>query len=228
MNAIARGTLIGLLIVVLVGLATVAAVYGGWLPDPRESQAAEPILVIASAPDDSGTEVAAVAFTIQRATGEVALLSTVETATVPGTSAATPRDALPFGGGAAVARALAPQTGGVTLEWVVVPPSVWAELVDAADGISVDVPEALNAYSDGRLVSVGSGRQKLDGDKAAVVAAAAPYLGALAVQERVLGEVSAGVSAVIGNSGTRLREAVSSGVARSSLDSAEIPDFSAE
>lgn len=228
MNAVVKGTLIGLLIVVLVVGAVVAAVYTGVLPDPRRSQASAPILMIASAPDEAGTEVAAIAFTIEPDTGAVALLSTVETATIPGTSAASPRDALPFGGGAAVARALATQTGGVPLDWIVVPAGVWAELVDAAGGVSSDVPEDLNAYSEGRLVIVGAGRQKLDGDKAVVVAAAAPYLGGPETQRRVLAEVSAGVSAVIGESGTRVRDAVASGAAKSSLEPAEIPEFSAE
>jgi len=225
MSAAAKGALIGVLLVVLIVGGVAVGVMTGLVPNPTHRAEAKRILVIASAPDADGAQLAALAFTVEPKTGKVTLMNTLEKMTISGTSASNARDALPFGGGAAVAEALAPQTGGEPLAWIVVPSKQWAPLVDQAAGIAVDVPEAVNSYAGGTLTVLEPGSQKLSGAEAAALASAAPFVGDEQIQERVLKELSAGVSAIVGSSGETVRNMVAAGTAQSSLESSDIPPF---
>ncbi len=192
-------------------------------------QRAEPakILIVAAAPDEEGSDLAALAFVVDTTTGQVTLLDTWEDATISGTSAATAAEALPFGGGDAVAAALSPQTGGAKLEWVVLPAEEWAGLIDAAGGIAVDVPQSLSAYTRSGLTVVEPGPQDLTGAQAVGVASAIKYLGDPQDQKAVLRQLTAALSAITGSRGPALRALVSESKADSSLDAEKIPDLSA-
>lgn len=223
MSAVWKGALIGLLVAAAVVGVAALAVSAGLLPESRESRSDDRVLVIATAPDAGGTDLAALAFVVEPTGDRVTLLSTMEAATTAGTSASTPREALPFGGGEAVAKALSAQTGGAVLDWVVIPDSEWADMVDDAGGIRVSVPSGVSAYSRGSLTIVAPGSQTLTGRDAVALASSAAYLGDRETQSQVLRQLTASVSAVVGASGNRMREIVASGIGRSSLDPAEIP-----
>jgi len=207
----------GLVIAAVIGVSS--GLLNLELGDPGPAR----ILVIASAPDESGANLAPVAFVIDPATGQVTLLDTLESATVSGTSAATAREALPFGGGEAVAAALKAQTGGRELDWIVVRPQAWADLIDEAGGVTLDIPNGVSAYSDGRLTLLESGTRKLDGQQAVAAASAVGFMGSPDEQRAVLRQLTAAVSAITGSSGSALRELVRSGEAQSSLLEREVP-----
>jgi len=226
MSGPVKAAVIGAVVAAGLVVALVVVVSSGLLQIPIGGSASTKVLVVAAAPDESGTELAALAFVVDPATGQVALLDTLENATVSGTSATNAREALPFGGGDAVATALMDQTGGDKLDWIVVPSKEWAEVVDEAGGITVDVPQDVSAYARGRLTVLEAGTQKLSGAEAVAVATAIGNAGSADEQRTVLKQLSAGVSALTGSSGAALRDLVSQSKADSSLDPAEIPDLS--
>jgi len=225
MSAVWKGALIGLLVAVAAVGVAAFAVSAGLLPDSGQLASDHRVLVIATAPDEGGTDLAALAFVVEPTGNRVTLLSTMETATIAGTSASTPRDALPFGGGEAVAQALSAQTGGVVLGWVVIPDSEWADMVDDAGGVQATVPSGVSAYTRGALTIVAPGSHMLTGRDAVALASSASHMEDAETQAMVLRQLTARVSAIVGASGDRMRAMVTSGTAQSSLDPSEIPDL---
>lgn len=213
----------GSFIVVLLIAVVIAAVMTGVLPNPVRPDRTEPVLVVASAADSDGAQIAVIAFTIEPGSGAVTLLDTLENVTISGTSAATPREALPFGGGSAVAKALAPQTGGHALEWILVPPEEWTPLVDEAGGVVVDVPEPINAYYRGKLTVLAPGSQRLGGSETAALGVSAPFVGDDLSRTSMLRELSAGLSSILAGNFGKMSELVEQGSVQSSLPAADLP-----
>ena len=226
MSGPAKAALIGALVAGGLVVAIVIAVASGLVEVPVGGGSPTRILVVAAAPDEGGSDLAALAFVADASTGQVTLLDTLETATVSGTSATTAAEALPFGGGEAVAAALTAQTGGDELEWIVLPATEWARLIDAAGGVTVDVPKSLSAYTSGKLTLLDPGSQKLSGTQAVALVSAVKYAGTPDEQKAVLREMTAAISAITGSRGSSLRELVSQSKANSSLDAEKIPDLS--
>lgn len=208
--------------VVLLAVAAALVLTGVVDIDPQP-KVPERLLVIATAPDDEGTEVAAVAFVIEAAAEAPVILDVDATVTVPGTSASSARNAFPFGGGDAVASALDYQTGE-RLDWIVVPWPRWSELVDAQSGIQVEVPERVTAYRDGRLIVVEEGTQRLEAAEVVALATAAPFVseGSREVLSRSLGSA---LSAVVLAESAGLADAVDDGRVDSSLPASSIEAF---
>jgi hypothetical protein len=188
--------------VLVLGAAGVfAAQYAGLVVLPNTAPPSR-VLVIGTAPDEENTELAVFAFSVNPSGGEVTVLDTLAPVTVSGTSAKTPRDAFPFGGGAAVAESLALQTGGEPLPWVVLHSDSWAAMVDAAGGLTVQVPEEVGAYSRGTLTQIDKGTQLLSGSDAVALAGAIRYMGSTEAASRLLRSLGAGVSAVVADPST--------------------------
>lgn len=209
-KALAWGVAVALL---LAGGMLMIATAGGLNLSRGEPQGE--VLVVGTAPDERGTELAAFAFVVDRELLSVRVVDTLAPVTVSGTSATNAREALPYGGGEAVARALAPQTGGAMLPWIVLRSEDWSELVDAAGGLRVAVPERLNAYSAGRLAIIEAGDQRLTGDEAVVLAGSVPYLSASGSASRTLQALSASVSALVTTGDTLRSLTASDGIERS-------------
>jgi hypothetical protein len=223
LKAVGVGALIALLLLAVV----VALVVTGTVELGTPAQAPEEVLVIATAPDADGAEVAPFAFVLERGSTAGVLVDPASPVTVTGTSATSARDAYPFVGPDGVAEALSGQTGAVVLPWVALPPQSWAALVEAAGGIELEVPEGLSAYQDGRLVVLTPGRQRLGGDEAVALASALPFIEDETEQQRVAKQLSAGLSAVTVLGIERLESLVAEGPGESSLSRAEIAAFAA-
>ncbi len=221
MSGATKAALLGALLGVAFLAAGAVAYFLGLVQLPGSQASVDKVLVIASAPDEEGTELASVVFVIDTKTGTVSLPDTFAQVTVSGTSARTARESLPFGGGAAVAQALSSQTGG-TLPWIVVHSEEWARLIDQAGGIRMSVPVGVSAYRDGKLTLVSPGERALTGDEAVAVAAGLPFLDE-AVREAVAKELSSAVSAAFETSPSTLKDLVESRRATSSLDARQVP-----
>lgn len=221
MTGLGKSVVIGGVAAVALMALSLALYAGGMLRLPRSERDVSRLLVIATAPDAEGVDVAEVAFVLDRDREEVALVDVRAAATVPGTSATSARDAYPFGGGDAVATALAPQTGGVTLGWVVLPSAVWEGIVDDAGGLTLDVPRGVSAYRDGKLTVVESGRRRVSGADVVALVSASAFL-ADEQGKAVSRQVSAGLSSLVGMDTSLLAGAVDRGEATTSLKADEI------
>jgi len=190
--------------------------------DPRP-KVPERLLVVATAPDDEGTEVAAVAFVIEAGAEAPVILDVDATVTVPGTSARNARNAFPFGGGDAVSAALDSQTGE-RLDWIVVPWPQWSESVDAQSGVQIEVPERVTAYRDGRLIVVEEGAQRLEAAEVVALATAAPFV-AEGSREALSRSLGSALSGLLVADPDELVEAVATGRVDSSLPAESIEAF---
>lgn len=199
-------------------LLVVAAAFGYWvwLSAEQETRQVTEILVICTAPDEEGGEVAAVAFRADLAAGSTAPLDTLRPASVPGTSARTARDAFPYGGGPVVARALSGEGGAETPEWVVVPWTVWSKVADDAGGLELEVPAGLSAYSAGTLTLIEPGRRTLSGAELVAVAASSEYLSREDASES-LAAITQGLAGFLTSEPGILVDLVSTGRAASSV-----------
>lgn len=226
MSGAAKAAIAGGVVAVVVAVGVITAVTTGIVEFPPSSSAATKLVVIATAPAEDGSEYAPLAYVADPSSGQVTLLDNLEDVTVSGTSAKTPAEAFAFGGGSAVASALMAQTGGEELEWIVIPSSEWARLIDQAGGVSVDVPVGVSAYGNGQLTLLAPGRKELTGAQAVALATAIRYVGTHEQQREVLRQLTAGVSAVAGARGSTLRDLVMRSKARSSLPAEQVPVLS--
>ena len=203
----------------LAALLVVAAAFGYWiwLSAEEETRQVTELLVICTAPDEVGGEVAALAFRLDLSAGSTESLDTLKPASVPGTSARTAREAFPYGGGRVVARALVVGGGGQPLEWIVVPWAVWSTVADDAGGLELDVPAGLSAYSGGTLTLIEPGRRTLTGSELVAVAASTEYLSPDDAA-RSLAAMTEGLAGFLTSEPALLADLVSSGRAASSLE----------
>lgn len=171
-----RAAIVGAMTALILALSVVVLVATGALDVFSNAQPPERLLIIATVPDEDGSEAAAVAFVLSRGSASPVFVDVDATVTVPGTSASSPRMAYAFGGGDAVAVALKTQTGGDVLQWVALPSDVWSDLVDQAGGMRATVPTGVSAYRNGSLVLVESGLQELNGLQAVALASGASFL----------------------------------------------------
>lgn len=171
-----RAALAGIALAVLALVLTGALLALGVVELPNPNEPVTEVLVVALAPDESGGESAVLALRVDLASNQAKTLDTEREAPLPGTSARNAREAYPFGGGAAVARCLSSQTGGRILPWIVLPPKVWAALLDDSGGFRVTVERGISIYLDGRLTVIERGDQTLSGGEAAALASADSYM----------------------------------------------------
>lgn len=221
-GGVGRAALLGATTAVAVVLIAVLG-YWAWATAQQESEAVSELLVICTAPDEDGGEVAAIAFVIDVAGRDFRVLDTTASSAVPGTSANSAREAFPFGGGDVVAGVLASQTGGSPLEWVVVAGPVWSEIVDKAGGLSVEIPVGLSSYTQGRLTHIEAGRRDLSGAELVAVAASTDYLLAKGEAEGVLGDIASGLGTIIAADPGLLTQMAASGRADTSVDLERLP-----
>lgn len=217
-----RAALVGATTAVVVVLVAVLG-YWAWFTAQQESEVVSQLLVICTAPDEEGGEVAAIAFVMDTTDRDFRVLDTTASSPVPGTSANSAREAFPFGGGDVVARALAGQTGGAPLEWVVVTGPVWSEIADEAGGLSVEIPVGLSSYTQGRLTHIEAGRQVLSGSELVAVAASTDYLLAEGEAQGVLEEIASGLATTIAADPGMLIELAASGRADTSVGFDRLP-----
>jgi len=226
MSGAVKAAIAGGVIAVVLAVGAIAALTTGLVAVPMNGSQPDRMVVIATAPAEDGSEFAPLAYVADPATGQVTLLDSLEDATVSGTSAKTAAEALAFGGGDAVASALKAQTGGEALEWILIPSSAWANLIDRAGGVTVDVPVGVSAYGNGQLTLLAPGRKELTGAEAVALATAIRYAGTPEQQREVLRQLTAGVSAIAGARGSTLRDLVGQSKASSSLPAEKIPALS--
>jgi hypothetical protein len=224
MGATLRAVLIGGLLGLLVLGGFAAVLVAGIVELPSLDEPAARLLVIAVAPDDV-TTAAPFAFVLDAGRSSATLLDPSVPVRVPGSSALSARDAYEALGGGGVARALAPQTDGQVLQWVVLPPESWAQLVDRFGGIEVDVPHAMSSYRDGLLISVDGGRQRITGDEAVALASAFRFVEDDDARRLLLSQLGAGISSVTVARPELLADLVRSGAAQSSLDAETVRGF---
>lgn len=211
-------------VLAVLGAAGVAAAgFMGKLPPAPSTRPLDRVLVVVTAPDDSGTECAALAFVMEAGSSETLTLDTLRDVSVSGTSAKNARQAFAFGGGSAVAAALAGQTEGETLDWVVVDERQWPAMVDASSGVAVTLSRDLSTYVDGDLLTVPAGENTISGTQALSVASGLPYLDA-GERTGVSAELAEGVSRALSAQGG-LRELVASGQAESSVSAQRLSAF---
>jgi len=208
------------IIAVLVVAALAVAIVSGIVAPPAEKVPTK-VLVIGTVPDAAGSESAAFAYVLDSGRNQVSVLDTLMSATVSGTSATNAYEAFPFGGGPTVASVLAEQSGDAALPWVVVPASTWADLIDQAGGVSIDIPQRFSAYRAGELVLLEQGRQLLDGAEAVAVGGSTGLFDGPGQSEAVLKGISAAVSTVLGD-GQSLAEAIRGQKALSSLSAEQL------
>jgi len=226
MSGAVKAAIAGGAIAVVLAVGAIAALTTGLVDVPTSGSQPDRMVVIATAPAEDGSEFAPLAYVADPVTRQVTLLDSLEDATVSGTSAKTAAEALAFGGGEAVASALKAQTGGEALDWVLIPSSAWANLIDRAGGVTVDVPVGVSAYGNGQLTLLAPGRKELTGAQAVALATAIRYAGTPDQQREVLRQLTAGVSAIAGARGFTLRDLVRQSKASSSLQAEEIPALS--
>lgn len=220
-----KAALSGALIAMIVALLLVGLVALGVVDLPLEAPVPERVLVLATAPDEDGAQLASVAFVTSGGSTSATIVDVDATVTVSGTSATSARGAYPFGGGSTVEAALRPQTGSQELPWVALGPEAWESLIDQAGGIEVDVPSAISTYRTGSLVLLEPGRRRITGQQAVALASASRFFTAQdrAATTRAL---ASGLSGVIGTSvSERVGRLVAEGLAESSLPAAEVSRF---
>lgn len=222
-----KGALIaGAALAVIVVAVVIALVAGGVVDLQAGEDVPDRIIVLGTAPDEEGAEIAALALVLERGTRSALVLDTLKPATVPDTSASNARDAYPYVGAAGVAGVLAAQTGGDELPWVVLPAETWSTLVDDAGGIEVDVPADISVYRDGSLVVLQPGKQRLSGREAQALLSALAYVDERREREAVAKQIAASVSALISANRDAIVEAVADRRATSPLTAAELSAFS--
>lgn len=222
MGGFGRAALIGAFVAVVLAAGLAVAGYLGLLEGLLPAQKVDRLLVIATAPDKSGVEVATVAFVLEADGSRATVLDTFEPVTVAGTSAKNAREALPYGGGDAVAEALAGQTAGEALPWVVLSAASWEKLVNDAGGVTATVPADVNVYTDGRLTLVDAGTRRLTGAEAVALASGVDYLDQGSTRAAVTDSLSAGLSKAVSDDPGALVVALETAGTSTSLSSEEI------
>ncbi len=221
MSGAGKAVILGVALLMIVGVGLFAATSAGYLVPPGQQDTAR-VLVVGTAPDESGTELAAYAFVLDTGTGIITLLDPLRPVTVSGTSARTAREALAFGGGKGVAEALAPQSGDARMPWVILPAALWSAALDEVGGVKVVVPEQFSSYQNGKLVVLEKGAQQISGAEAVVVAGAVDYFQSPDARSTLLNGI-AGTVSVLAGEGDWLARMVKSGAAKSSLPAAQVP-----
>lgn len=136
------------------------------------------VLLIAAAPNDAGDVVAQIV-TVADVTGAAAALESVSPSlpvSVPGTSYGTLQYAYPFGGGEGVASALAEAEDTEQLPYIVIKADELAILVDAAGGVTVDLPADVTVFDGEQLYTFTEGENTLSANDFMALLKGAPYL----------------------------------------------------
>jgi len=221
-----KAALIGALVAVVLGAGVAVAGYFGLLEKLLPPQDVDRLLVVATAPDKTGVEVATIAFVLEADGSRSTVLDTFEPVTVAGTSAKNAREALPYGGGDAVAEALAGQTAGEALPWVVLNDAIWEKLVNDAGGVTATVPADVSAYADGRLTIVHSGTRKLTGAEAVALASAVDYLdGGGELVKGTVGQLGGALADLLAKDPAKIEVALSANPAAGSVTPDQLAEF---
>lgn len=172
--------LIALTVLVVVLLVAVAYVYSR-VSAARGTVSAEDldrVLLIAAAPNDAGDIVAQIV-AVAEVSGSAATLESVSPSlpvSVPGTSYGTLQYAYPFGGGAGVASALAEAEDTAPLPYIVIKADELALLVEAAGGVTADLPADMTVFDGEQLYTFTKGRNTLSAGELMALLKGAPYL----------------------------------------------------
>lgn len=176
----ARNVRTGVIAILAVAIVAAGLWYTGRLGGRGVSaEDLEKVLLIAAAPDDTGDVVAQVV-AVADLSGSAHSLDAVDPATavtLPGTTYSTLADAYPFGGGAGVAQALARAEGGEPLPYVTLSASALMAAVEAAGGVTLELPAEMSVFDGEDLFILSRGRQELTAAEFGAVLKGAPYLG---------------------------------------------------
>lgn len=134
--------------------------------DRTESLPPSRLIVISEAKLEDATTVAGLVAVLDRegSVMNVRAVDSGESVSIPGTSYNRLADALPLGGGDLIAKILYPADDRVA--WVVLDPEATARLIDAAGGVSIDIPEDTTVFTGEDLFRFEAGSTKLDGAQA--------------------------------------------------------------
>lgn len=177
-RAFRTGLLAGLVVVVVAGAALGAYVLrSGHLPG-RGRTDTDRVLVVAALPDENGALVAQVIALVDT-TGGTTRVSSIDTSlavTIPGTTFSHLRDAYSFGGGARVAAAYAEASGAEAPPYVDLGPEAVNAAVDAAGGIELNLPQAMNVFDGDRLYTFEAGSVRVGASELRAVLNGMAYL----------------------------------------------------
>lgn len=188
----ARNVRIGVSAIVVVALAAAALWYTGKLGGRGVSaEGLEQVLLVAAAPDETGDVVAQVIAIADVSGAAPEAVDPATAVTLPGTTYATLADAYPFGGGSGVAAALARTRGGDPLPYVTLNAHALTAAVEAAGGVSLELPAEMSVFDGEELFILAKGPQELTAGEFGAVLKGAPYL-----SERERAELSAELARV--------------------------------
>ncbi len=190
----ARNVRTGVIGLVIVAIVAAGLWYTGRLGGRGVSaEDLQKVLLIAAAPDETGDVVAQVV-AVADLSGSAHSLDAVDPATavtLPGTTYTTLADAYPFGGGSGVAAALARTRGGDPLPYVTLNAHALTAAVEAAGGVSLELPAEMSVFDGEELFILAKGPQELTAGEFGAVLKGAPYL-----SERERAELSAELAQV--------------------------------
>ncbi|MEL7668276.1 MAG: hypothetical protein AAGU73_08780 [Actinomycetota bacterium] len=173
----ARNVRIGVIAIVVVALAAAALWYTGRLGTRGVSAAElERVLLVAAAPDETGDVVAQVIAIVDVSGAAPEAVDPATAVTLPGTTYATLADAYPFGGGSGVAEALARARGGDPLPHVTLSAAALTAAVEAAGGVSLELPADMSVFDGEELFILPKGSQELTARELGAVLKGVPYL----------------------------------------------------
>ena len=185
-----RVRLVRIVLIVAVVIALgVAALWAAWSrglvgegPGVRAEDLAR-VLIVAAAPDEDGAVVAQVITLVDVSQGraQTTFVSPATPVSIPGTSYDTLADAYPFGGGAGVAEAYARATGITAPAYVALAPDALMRAVDAADGVTLELPADMAVFDGETLYVFAPGSRTFSAEELGAVLKGAAYLTA---QER--------------------------------------------
>lgn len=167
-RAVVFGALVGL--VAVLGAAVLVAV--------RADEAAEvsELLVVLAVGDEQGVHSGVVVADVGLEPQRVRLIDPTRESRLVGVAYSRIGEAYPFGGGSAVLEAA--RGAGLTKARAAVgiDEDVWTKAVDAAGGLTVRIPEDVNAFVGGRLQRFVEGTETVSGRRAAALIVASRYV----------------------------------------------------
>jgi hypothetical protein len=118
---------------------------------------------------------------VSQGAAQATFVSPATPVSIPGTSYDTLADAYPFGGGAGVAEAYARATGITPPAYVALAPDALMRAVDAADGVTLELPVDMAVFDGEPLYVLAPGTRAISAEELGAVLKGAAYLTA---QER--------------------------------------------
>ena len=215
-RSVRAGAVAGVVILVLAAIAV--ALSPGILD--REPEPADVFAFIVAGPGEDGITGARIIAEVDLRGAELVMSvkDPSARAEIVGTSYDHVSDAYAFGGGGAVVEA----AYSAKVPYVAVDAETFAELVDDAGGLEIDIPEDMDVFTGGELISFRQGKRTLGGEEAMWVLSGADYLGPRA-EKRLRDQVAEEALRAVSSARGGLAGLVERGQIQSDIDSRALP-----